>query len=127
MLNITRIYNDSNGDSHFGELDIPLKDAGDIGSLSETIPAKGLIFREVPTTYDYDFHTAPQRQYIILLDGKIEIETSGGTIKQFKGGDILLVEDTKGKGHKTRNLLPIERKSVFITLPEDYSENLIGF
>lgn len=116
MFTATRIYSDSNGDSHFDDIEIPLKEAGDIGFLSDKIPAKEIIFRKVKSSYDYDFHHAPQRQYIILLDGEIEIETSLGEKRIFKGGDILLVEDTEGKGHKTRNLRNIERKSIFITL-----------
>jgi hypothetical protein len=115
MFRVVKIYSDHNGDSNFEEIGIPLKDAGDIGKLSEALPATSVIFREVEPTYDYDFHTAPQRQYIILLDGEIEIETSLGEKRKFKGGDILLVEDTTGKGHRTRNLTPIERRSVFIT------------
>lgn len=117
MFRITKVYNDSNGDSHFEDIEIPLKDDGEIGFLSDKISAKEVIFRTVKPTYDYDFHIAPQRQYIILLDGEIEIETSLGEKRIFKGGDILLMEDTEGKGHKTRNLQSIERKSVFITLP----------
>lgn len=117
MFAITRIYSDSNGDSHFEDQQIPLEEAGDIGLLSAPLPAKNIIFREVVPSYDYDFHNAPQRQYIILLDGKIEIETSLGEIRQFGAGEILLVEDTTGKGHKTKNLLPVRRKSIFITLP----------
>lgn len=118
MFTITRIYSDSNGNSHFEEITIPLEEAGSIGKLSAVYPAKGVVFREVEPTYDWNFHTAPQKQYIILLDGEIEIETSLGDKRIFKAGEVLLVEDTTGKGHKTRNLQPIKRKSLFITLPE---------
>jgi len=117
MFQITRIYSDSNGDSHFEYFEIPLKEAGNVGELSDVLPAKGIIFREVEPSYDWNFHVAPQRQYIILLDGKIEIETSLGEKRVFKAEDILLVEDTTGKGHKTRNLQFEKRKSIFITLP----------
>ena len=117
MFDITRVYNDANGDSYFEDITIPLKASGSIGFLSEAESVKEIIFREGLPSYDYDFHTAPQRQYIILLDGEIEIETSRGDRKQFKAGDILLVEDTEGKGHKTKNLTPVRRRSVFITLP----------
>lgn len=116
-MKITRVYNDSKGDSHFEDLEVPLYEAGPIGFLSDALPVKGIIFREVIPSYDYDFHTAPQRQYIILLDGAIEIETSLGDKREFRAGDVLLVEDTEGKGHKTRNLQPIRRKSIFVTLP----------
>lgn len=118
MFKITRLYSDTKGESRFEDITIPLKDSGEIGLLSEMIPTGGIIFREVLPTYDYDFHNAPQRQYIILLDGEIEIETSLGDKRVFGAGEILLVEDTEGKGHKTRNLQPIKRKSIFITLPK---------
>jgi len=118
MFTVTRIYSDKNGDSHFEDLTIDLKDQGEIGALSDNIPVKNIIFREVAPEYDYDFHNAPQRQFIILMDGEIEIETSLGEKRIFGAGEILLVEDITGKGHKTRNLKPIRRKSVFITLPK---------
>lgn len=117
MFSVTRLYSDSNGDSHFEDLEIPLHDAGSVGKLSEVLPANGIVFREVEPSYDWNFHTAPQKQYIILLDGEIEIETSLGDKRTFKAGEVLLVEDTTGKGHKTRNLQPVKRKSIFITLP----------
>lgn len=117
MFPVTRIYADSNGDSRFEKMTVPLEEAGRIGRLSETLPATGIIFREVEPTYDYDFHVAPQKQYIILLDGGIEIETSLGEKRVFRAGEVLMVEDTTGKGHKTRNLEPVKRKSIFITIP----------
>jgi hypothetical protein len=117
MFPITRVYSDSNGESHFENIQIPLQEAGSIGRLSEVLPANGIVFREVDPSYDWNFHTAPQKQFIVLLNGAIEIETSLGEKRTFKAGEILLVEDTTGKGHKTRNLLPIKRRSIFITLP----------
>lgn len=115
---ITRVYADSNSESHFESIQKPLQSAGDMGFLSAPEEVESIIFRKVLPTYDYDFHTAPNRQYIILLDGQIEIETSLGEIRKFSAGDVLLVEDTVGKGHRTRNLLPIERQSIFVTLKE---------
>lgn len=113
---ITRIYADSAGESRFEDVSIPLTSAGTIGYLSEKYKVENVLFRKVLPSYDYDFHTAPAKQYIILLDGEIEIETSLGEKRSFKGGDILLLEDITGKGHKTRNLLPMVRSSIFITL-----------
>ena len=113
---VTRVYSDETGESHFEDVQISLKEAGDIGSLSEAFPAKSIIFREVLPSYDYDFHNAPQKQYIILLDGEIQIETSLGEIRSFGAGNILLVEDVSGKGHRTKNLRAEPRRSIFITL-----------
>lgn len=115
-MKITRIFSDKNGDSYFEDIEIPLIDQGEIGFLSENINVKTLQFRTVSADYDYDFHCAPQRQYIVLLDGGVEIETSLGKIRQFQTGEILLVEDTFGKGHKTKNLVKKKRTSLFIHL-----------
>ena len=115
MFTVVKIYSDENGESYFEDVNIPLKDGGMIGKLSEALPAASLIFREVEPSYDWDFHTAPQRQYIILLDGEIEIETSLGEKRILKGGEVILAEDTTGKGHRTKNLTPIKRRSIFVT------------
>lgn len=115
-MKITKIFCGENGESYFEDIEIPLIDQGEIGFLSEGMSVKKLQFRKVSADYDYDFHNAPQKQYIVLLDGGVEIETSLGEIRQFKTGEILLVEDISGKGHKTRNLEEMERTSVFIHL-----------
>ena len=89
-MKVTRVFADEQGESHFAEDEIALTDAGPIGHLSEPIPAKSVIFRTNVPGYDYDWHVAPQRQFI--------------------------VEDTTGKGHRTRHVEPRERHSVFIVL-----------
>ncbi len=115
-MNATRIYADANGTSHFADVAVPLQDAGPIGRLSATQPGSGVIFRETDATYDYDWHQAPRRQWIVLLDGAISIETGDGEIRTFRGGDILLVEDTHGAGHRTRQLNAGPRRSLFIPI-----------
>lgn len=112
---ITRVYADENGDTHFETMAIPLADSGPIGYLSEKFKVDSLSFRKVLPYYDFDFHPAPARQFIILLDGEIEIETSLGEKRTFAGGEVLQMEDLTGKGHRTRNLHPVERQSIFIT------------
>ncbi len=113
---VTRIYSDENGDSCFEDVSYPLTAAGPIGYLSARYPVGEIIFRKVPPNYDYTFHNAPQRQFIVMLDVGVEIETSLGEKRQILPGEILLVEDITGKGHRSRNLVPQVRSSVFITL-----------
>lgn len=115
-MRVTRIFSDEAGDSHFGEVTYALKDSGEIGRLSDAIPAKGIYFRENDPAYEYDWHVVPRRQFLVLLDGAIEIETSDGLKRMFKGGDVLLLEDTSGKGHRTRNIEQQRRRSIFIAL-----------
>ena len=115
-MKVTRIYSDDTGETHFDDVEIPLKDAGKIGRLSEPVAAKSVIFRTNDPDYDYDWHNAPARQYIALLDGAIELEVSDGEKRVLAGGDILLVEDVTGKGHRTKHLEARERRSLFIVL-----------
>lgn len=115
-MKITRVYADAQGESHFADAEIELHDAGMIGRLSQPVPATAVIFRENEPSYDYDWHVAPQRQFIVLLDGAIEIETSDGERRTFRGGEILLMEDIAGRGHRTRNIEPRKRRSLFILL-----------
>jgi len=116
QFKITRIYADASGESHFEDISVPLTDKGAIGYLSGQVPAKGIIFRKVEEQYDYNFHNAPARQYIALMDGSIEIETSDGEIRSFGAGEVLLVEDITGKGHRSRNIQKAIRSSLFILL-----------
>ena len=120
-LKVTGINLFSAGDFAEGDdrEEIVLRDAGQIGRLSDPIEAQAVIFRTNEPGYDYDWHTAPQRQFIVLLDGAIEIEASDGNRRTLRGGDVLLMEDTTGKGHRTRNVEPRERRSLFIVLDDD--------
>lgn len=115
-MKITRLYTGSDNESHFEEIEIELNDAGEIGRLSEQVKATGIIFRRTDPDYDYDWHNAPRRQYIIMLDGAVDVEIGDGTVRRFSTGDILLAEDVTGRGHKSRAVNNESRTSVFITL-----------
>jgi hypothetical protein len=115
-MHYTRIYSDENGDSHFQRVELPLKDTGPLGLLSEVFDVKYLQFRENIADYYYDFHNPPAKQFIILLDGVIEITTSLGERREFSAGEILFLEDVKGRGHRTENIKKEARKSIFIQL-----------
>ena len=115
-MKVTRLYTGKDNETHFEELDYELLDAGDIGKLSERIPVKEIIFRETDGNYNFDYHPAPQKQFIILLDGEIEIENGLGEKRRFKAGEILLVEDNTGRGHKTKSIDGKTRRSIFVTI-----------
>jgi hypothetical protein len=97
-------------------MDIPLLPGGNFGRLSELFPVTGVIFRETEGDYHYDWHPAPRRQFIIMLDAGVEITAGDGTRRIINAGEILLVEDTHGRGHLSRALNNQPRKSICITL-----------
>ena len=115
-MKITRLYTGGDGKSHFEDIEIPLEDQGNIGRLSALVPARGIIFREPPGDYNYQWHNAPQRQYIVMLEGSVEIEIGDGSKRLFHSGDILLAEDTTGQGQFSRAVEGKSRISVFIPI-----------
>ena len=69
---------------------------GDIGYLSKLTDVTGIQFRYTPASYHYSWHNAPSRQFVINLDGDVEVEVSGGEKKIIKQGQVFFVEDTTG-------------------------------
>jgi hypothetical protein len=115
-MKVTRIRADEAGVTRFDEIEIPLEDAGPIGRLSQPVAAESVVFRETGADYDYDWHTTPARQLVVLLNGEIEIEVGNGEIRRFAGGEVLFLEDTTGRGHRTRNVGLVPRRSLFVPL-----------
>jgi hypothetical protein len=115
-MSVLRIYTGADGKSHFEDLRVPMKDAGQIGFMSEKVKATGIVFRETTGDYNYDFHVAPRRQYVVNLEGEVEIEIGDGGKRILRSGQILLAEDTTGQGHISRAVAGKPRKSLFITL-----------
>ncbi len=115
-MKVTRIYTGTDGESHFEDIDILLSDTAGADRRSELMKATGILFRDTSGKYNWDWHNAPRRQFIINLEGQVEIAVSDGTKRQFGPGDILLAEDTKGRGHISRAVNNQPRTSVWVTL-----------
>ncbi|WP_298772709.1 cupin domain-containing protein [uncultured Shewanella sp.] len=76
----------------------------ELGLYSIPYPVSTLQFRDFEAGHYFDWHPAPQAQFIFYLEGQVEITASDGTRKTFKAGDILFANDTQGKGHITNTL-----------------------
>jgi quercetin dioxygenase-like cupin family protein len=113
---ITRIYPDKDGESHYEDVDISLSGHGPLGSTSNPIAVTSMIMRTNDPNYIYDWHVAPRKQYIVMLEGLVEIQVSDGETRLFKAGDIVLVEDTEGKGHKSHSPDGKPRRSLFLPI-----------
>ncbi len=48
---------------------MPLETTNWIGSLSAGTAVHEIVFRQTDGAYDLDWHTAPCRQFIIMVDG----------------------------------------------------------
>jgi hypothetical protein len=112
-MRVHHLYTDDKGESHFRDIEIEWAEERRGSKLSKCLPATGIIFRETQAEHDVDWHPAPRRQYIVNLDDGVRITASDGESRLIGVGEVLLVEDTTGKGHLSKGLGKI-RHSLFI-------------
>ena len=112
-MKIVRLYTGADHESHFEDVDVELTPAGRV-RCSELQPTRGIVFRSAPPDHRSDFHPVPRRQFVITLSGQVEIETGDGRVRRFGPGDVMLAEDTSGRGHITRVVGGRPRDYVFI-------------
>ena len=115
-MRIHNLYVDESGETHFRDIEVEWVEETRSGKLSERLPATGIIFRQVPPTYDLDWHPAPRRQYIINLDAGVQITASDGESRVIGAGEVLLVEDTTGKGHLSKAVDDKIRHCIFVPI-----------
>ena len=115
-MKIHHLYTDEKGESHFEDMEIEYVETTPSGRFSKCLPATGIIFREVQPTYDLDWHNAPRRQYIINLDNGVQLTASNGEARVIGAGEVILVEDTTGKGHLSKAVNERLRHCIFVTL-----------
>ncbi|MCG2633595.1 MAG: cupin domain-containing protein [Gammaproteobacteria bacterium] len=100
-MRVTHIYSDGDGCSCLGHKQIELLPQGQYGHFSELQAGPGIQFREAPADYDSGWHTVPHALYLIILSGRLQIETGDGQTRSLGPGDVILAEDTDGQGHHT--------------------------
>ncbi len=117
-IKITRLYTGSDGKTKLEEYEVPLK-AQDRGTdLSTTVAVTSVQFRRTNEDYSLDWHTAPRRQFVVTLAGESEIELEGGRKVRLGPGNILLAEDTTGRGHISRAVAGKDRTSLTIPIAD---------
>lgn len=79
--------------------------------------AKATVFLELPIGWFGDWHPTPVRQWLMLLTGECEFETGDGECCRRKAGDVVMLDDTKGKGHRTKVIgdVPVRIAAVHFT------------
>ncbi|MFC1958244.1 hypothetical protein ACFLVQ_01590 [Chloroflexota bacterium] len=112
---VIRMYTGPDGESHFEDTEIVVEDKGGLGR-SDLTKATGLLLQVSDNKHEQHWHNAPRRQYVVTLDGECEIEVGDGSKRVFRSGDMLLAEDTTGRGHLCRILTDKPWQTIFITL-----------
>jgi hypothetical protein len=122
-MNITRFISKADGGSRFVQMDLPLPttytdEFGNDYTLSEAIASTAVI-AELPPGLDQDWHVAPSRQFVIVMTGAIEVQTTEGELRRFAKGDLFMADDREGRGHQTR-VLDGPALLMFLKLSDDF-------
>jgi hypothetical protein len=119
----TRLYADASGESHFADVDAELNlvdfapSSPQLG-VSEYKPAERAAFLGGPTGWSGDWHVSSSRNLFVVISGEWEIEASDGTVRLFFPTSVLLVEDTTGKGHRSRVTSKVDSIALLVQLAE---------
>ena len=104
-LAYTRLYADSKGESHFEDKQFEFEASGGRASLSvhALTGVESATLLKLKKGAVEDWHTAPRRQFLIIIQGATKVTASDGEVRRFTPGMIVLMDDTSGKGHITQN------------------------
>lgn len=124
MTSAPRIWASEDGESHIEDVILDFDESNFLPParpmlLTEQEPASGFFIARVPAGWDSDWHPAPVRELAVYLAGEGEIEATDGTVRPLEPGTILLVDDTTGRGQKSRVTGNEEMLVVIVTLPEN--------
>lgn len=119
-----RIWADERGDAHIDELQIEYHEVANYAAgvppvaVSDAIDLGEGHFSVLPAGWFGDWHPAPSRQYVVLLQGRLEVTTEDSAMIG-EPGTVWLIEDTTGKGHRTRVLGDEDAIRFSVTLVDD--------
>ncbi len=113
-MRVHNLYCDANGESHWRDIQIEWAEETEAGKMSARQAAYGIIFRQTQAEHDRPWHPAPRRQYIINLDAGVQLTASDGEARVIGAGEVVLVEDTTGKGHLSKSVNNQMRHSIFV-------------
>jgi hypothetical protein len=118
-LRYSVVYSDSAGISHFRDEYLPWQklqgsDPNTLLSVTPFLDAQKIGYVRIPKAYNADWHRAPSKRFVMNLSGVAEIEAGDGTRRKLGPGDIVLVTDTEGRGHRTK---PVDKDIFAVWVP----------
>jgi quercetin dioxygenase-like cupin family protein len=118
-LTYVHVYTDSAGVSHFREEHFDFKRGRNDETSIHVLEAKGgATLLRLKAGAVEEWHNAPRAWYLIVLQGTSEVTASDGQVRQFGPGSVVLLDDTTGKGHRTRAVGTIDHIAAVIPVAD---------
>ena len=92
------LFTDSDGHARFREETIALPEGTPMSMLSRLLPASGMQLRESPVGYRSSFHVTTAPQWVVILQGTMEIHLRDGSSRAFGPGQHFYSGDTLPAG-----------------------------
>jgi hypothetical protein len=130
-LSFPRLIADSNGESRFASVTVPVTlqnfaPPASPFSVSPLEPATQYGFLHLPAHWVGDMHPTPIRMWIFVLQGEMHFEASNGDWRRISPGSAVLLEDTEGVGHFSKVLGDSAAVLAVARLTEVVSKNSIN-
>ena len=123
---IVRVYGDENGDTHLQDVPIHLNAHRAPVGTTNLIPfatTTQMLWVEYPHGQGETMpglHEAPQRQFVICVEGAFEVTTSTGEKQLFEPGDWFLADDVDSLGHITVGVRGERRVNLVVPLDDGW-------
>lgn len=98
--NMQLLYTGPDGQAYVKNIQVAARPNG----VVDLLPTDVIEIHRTPPGFSIGWHLERRRQYLITLSGRGQIDIADGKKIILTPGTILLVENTTGKGHKTRTL-----------------------
>ena len=90
----TILYTDANGRARFKDVALPLTEGTPAAQLSALTASGGYQFRQSPPGFRSTFHCTTTPQWLVVLQGAMEIGLQDGSSRIFKAGERFYSNDT---------------------------------
>jgi hypothetical protein len=110
-MQYVRIHVDRKGETHFADAELEMEEAdyrppAPLMFVSHAHKSSAIQFVRLPPGWVGESINVPSSQFFICVKGKVEITVSDSEKRTFGVGDVVLMEDSSGKGHTTRVASP---------------------
>lgn len=97
-LTQTILYTDTDGRARFKDEAIALTQGTPAARISPLTPSDGYQFRQSPVGFRSQFHCTSTPQWLIVLQGAMEIGLQDGSTRTFRAGQSFYSDDTLPAG-----------------------------